>query len=267
MNITGKLLIVDDEQVIRHTLARILQSSGFDVTTAENAEQGLAFLETSSFDLVFMDIRLPGMPGLDALDIIRSRYSGLPVVLFTALPDLDSAVEALRRGATDYLLKPLKPEMVIDRIRSILLARQKERRKREIQAQIDLLQGELNQLNDESAVLPPPSSPPPLSSERYLKRGDIALDLYTRRVTVGENIISLLPTSFNFLLVLARHAPEVVDYQTLVAEAQGYKVDVREAQELVKWHIHQIRQAIEPDVRKPRYIFNVRGMGYRLVSD
>jgi len=266
MNITGKLLIVDDEQVIRHTLARILQSSGFEVTTAENAEQGLAFLETSHFDMVFMDLRLPGMPGLDALDIIRTRCPGLPVVLFTALPDLDSAVEALRRGATDYLLKPLKPEIVIERIQAILLAGQKERRKREIQAQIDALQGELNQLNDEGAALPPTASPPP-TSERYLKRGDIALDLYTRRVTVGENSISLLPTSFDFLLVLARHAPEVVDYQTLVAEAQGYKADAREAQELVKWHIHQIRQAIEPDAREPRYIFNVRGVGYRLVSD
>jgi DNA-binding response OmpR family regulator len=80
-------------------------------------------------------------------------------------------------------------------------------------------------------------------------------------------VVSLPPTSFDFLLVLARHAPDVVDYQTMVTEAQGYNVDAREAQELVKWHIHHIRLAIEPDVRNPRYLFNVRGVGYRLIAD
>lgn len=266
MNITGKILIVDDEQAVRHTLARILQSAGLDATTADTAEQGLAFLETTRFDLIFMDIRMPGITGLEALDRIRARFPGLPVVLFTALPDLDSAVEALRRGATDYLLKPLKPEVVIDRAKAILLTQLRERRKREIQAQIDTLQGELNTLNEED-TRPIPSTPTLPASERYLKRGPIVLDLYTHRVTVGEKKVSLLPTSFDFLLVLARHAPEVVDYQTLVTEAQGIKADAREAQELVKWHIHQIRQAIESDARDPKYILNERGIGYRLIAD
>lgn len=266
MNITGKILIVDDEQAIRHTLARILQTAGMNVTTAESGEQALAFLETTRFDLVFMDIRMPGIAGLDALDIVRTRHPGLPVVVFTALPDINSAVEALRRGATDYLIKPLKPEAIIERTKSILLTQLKERRRQEIQAQIEALQVELNRLNEDDAVPAAPVSTIP-ASERYLKRGAIVLDLYTRRVTVGEKNVELLPTSFDVLLVLARHAPEVVDYQTLVAEAQGYKAEMREAQELVKWHIHHIRQAIELDARDSKYIFNVRGVGYRLITD
>ncbi len=67
--------------------------------------------------------------------------------------------------------------------------------------------------------------------------------------------------------MLVRHAPNVVDYQTLVAEAQGYQAEMREAQEVVKWHVHHIRQAIEPDVRRPTMLINVRGSGYRLVID
>ena len=67
--------------------------------------------------------------------------------------------------------------------------------------------------------------------------------------------------------MLARHSPNVVNYQTLVAEAQGYQADAREAQELTKWHIHQLRQAIEQDARNPSYLINVRGTGYRLVAD
>ncbi len=264
MNITGKVLVVDDEAAIRHTLARVLQNAGLEVTTAEDGEQGLAFLENTRFDLVFMDIRMPGIAGLDALDVVRTRYPGLPVVLFTALPDLDSAVEALRRGATDYLLKPLKPETIIERTRAILLTQLKERRRREIQSQIESLQAELNTLSAEDATLFTPVATSP-GSERYLKRGDIVLDLFTRRVKVDGKSINLLPTSFDILSVLARHAPEVVDYQTLVAEAQGYKTDLREAQELVKWHIHHIRQAIETPEHK--FIFNERGIGYRLITD
>jgi two-component system alkaline phosphatase synthesis response regulator PhoP len=265
MNIPGRILIIDDEPALRQTLARILQQSGMEVTTAENGEQGLAFLDTTRFDLVYMDIRMPGLPGLDVLDLVRSRHPGLPVVLFTAQPDLNSAVEALRRGATDYLLKPLKPEIIIERTKNILAAQQKEHHRREIQAQIETLQAELKSLDDENSVPSPPRTIP--ATERYIKHGALMLDRHARRLTIGEKVINLPPTSFDFLLVLARHAPNVVDYQTLVTEAQGYQVEAREAQELTKWHIHHIRQAIEPDVRNPKYLFNVRGVGYRLITE
>jgi DNA-binding response OmpR family regulator len=93
------------------------------------------------------------------------------------------------------------------------------------------------------------------------------LDLHSRRLSIGARVIDLPPTAFDYLIVLARHAPDVVDYQTLAAEAQGLKVGAREAQELVKWHIHHIRQAIESDVRNPSYLINVRGTGYRLITE
>lgn len=266
MNINGKVLIIDDEPALRQTLARILQQAGLETTTAENGEQGLAFLQANSFDLIYLDIRMPGMAGLEVLDFIRARHPATPVVLFTGQPDLGSALEALRRGATDYLLKPLKPETIIERTQTLLAARYKERRKREILAQIEALQAELKSLDDDAPASSIPMQTPP-SAERYLKRGALTFDLHARRLSIGEQPVSLPPTSFDYLLVLARHAPDVVDYQTLVAEAQGYKAEMREAQELTKWHIHHIRQAIEPNTRKPAYLINVRGTGYRLVAD
>ena len=105
------------------------------------------------------------------------------------------------------------------------------------------------------------------ASDRFIKRGILTLDLHTRRVTVNEQPVSLAPTSFDYLLVLVRHSPNVVDYQTLVAEAQGYQTDAREAQELTKWHIHNIRQAIESDAHNPIQVINLRGIGYRLVTE
>ena len=270
MKVTGHILIIDDEASLRKTMARILQQAGFEVTTADSAEKGLDYLRTTSFDMVLTDLRMPGMQGMEALKIIHTAYPTLPVVLFTAQPDVNSAIEALRHGATDYLLKPIKPEIIIERTRSILLNRQLETRRREIQTQIEALQNELKEMDGGDTVNKPPTqplNPISLEKERFLKRGNLVLDLHARRVLLNEETLNVPPTSFDYLLVLARHAPNVVDYQTLVAEAQGYQTDTREAQELSKWHIHQLRQIIETDARIPTYLLNVRGTGYRLVSD
>jgi two-component system, OmpR family, alkaline phosphatase synthesis response regulator PhoP len=266
MSQSGRILIIDDEAPLRQTLARILQRAGHEVTTAESGEMGLSILSNASFDLVYMDIRMPGMAGLDALKAIHASQPNLPVILFTAQPDMQSAVEALRLGATDYLLKPLQPEVLIERTRVALARREKDRRRTEIQSQIESLQAELKNLEAEEPS-PPSALSASFNEERFLSRGKLTLDLHTRRVTIGRRVISLPPTAFDYLLVLARHAPNVVDYQTLVAEAQGYQAEAREAQELVKWHIHHIRQAIEADAQNPLFIINVRGSGYRFIVD
>ena len=267
MNASGHILIVDDEASLRQTLARILQRTGFEVTTAAGGNEALALISQQSFDLIYLDIRMPDISGLEALKTIHAKLPELPVILFTAQPDLNSAVEALRSGAIDYLLKPLKPQTVIDRTQSILADKQKERRKRELQRQMEALQAELNALEkDDTQPLDQVSAQIATSDDRFVKRGRLTLDMHTRRVTMNERVINLPPTSFDYLLVLARHTPNVVDYQTLVSEAQGYETDPHEAQELTKWHIHHIRQAIEPDARNPIFVINVRGMGYRLVT-
>jgi DNA-binding response OmpR family regulator len=269
MTFSAHILVVDDEANLRRTVARVLQRAGFEVSTAGSAQEGLALLSEHQFDLVYMDIRMPDMNGLEALKSIHATFPQLPVILFTGQPDLNSAVSALRHGATDYLQKPLKPEMLIERAKTALAKLELERRRQELQTQIEALQTELRNLEtgkevEQNAAVGGTAEP----DKRYLKRGSLTLDLHTRRVSTGsEQSIFLPPTSFDYLLVLARHAPNIVDYQTLVAEAQGYQASPREAQELVKWHIHHIRQAIEPDISRPSHVINVRGSGYRLIAD
>ena len=225
------------------------------------------FLSQQNFDLVYLDIRLPDMNGLEVMKVIHTKFPELPVVLFTAQPDLSSAIGAVREGAADYLLKPLKPQALIERTHSLLALQEKERRKHDIQLQLDTLQTELKGLENDEIVQSASTSKVMGDRERFLIRGKLTLDLHTRRLIIGERIYNLPPTTFDYLLVLARRAPNVVDYKTLVAEAQGYQADSREAQELVKWHVHHIRQAIEPDVHQPIYLINMRGIGYRLVVD
>lgn len=267
MSDKGHILIIDDEASLRQTMARILQRAGYEVTTAANGKEGLALIAQHVFDLLYLDIRMPDISGLELLKSIHAQLPDLPVILFTAQPDLNSAVEALRRGAADYLLKPLKPQAVIDRTQSILANKQTERRKRELQRQIEDLQNELSALEASGTgnnSLKPEQ--PATTDERFVKRGEMILDLHTKHVTMKGQPVNLPPTSFDYLLVLARHTPNVVDYQTLVAEAQGYETGAREAQELTKWHVHHIRQAIEPNARNPIHVINVRGTGYRLVT-
>lgn len=267
MNRFGHVLVVDDEENLRRTVARILQRAGFEVTTAASGREGLTLLAQQTFDLVYMDIRMPDMTGLETLQAINANHPKLPVILFTGQPDLNSAVGALRQGAMDYLEKPLKPELIIERAKTVLARVEREHRKKELQAQIEALQSELKILENEEVGEPALKEKETSGDERYLKRGNLTLDLHTQRVMVSDRMTELSPTAFNYLLVLARHAPGIVDYQTLVTEAQGYQTDTREAQELSKWHVHQVRETIEPDVQHPTFIINVRGTGYRLVVD
>ena len=268
MNSGGHILIIDDEAGLRQMMARVLQRAGYEVTTAANGKDGLALASELTFDLLYLDIRMPGLNGLEVLKIIHAKFPDLPVVLFTAQPDVHSAVEALRRGATDYLLKPLKPQAVIDRTEAILASKQEERRKRELQRQIDALQVELHSLQSSKGdAVESKQQHASAAEDRFLKRGGLTIDLLTRRAIMNERAVSLPTASFDYLVVLARHAPNVVDFQTLVAEAQGYETDMREAQELSRWHVFRIRQAIEGESRIPAYLLNVRGTGYRLVMN
>jgi DNA-binding response OmpR family regulator len=266
MDIPGNILIVDDEATLRHTLTRVLQRANLKATAVATGEEALDLLSKQSFDLVYLDIRMPDMNGIEVLKIIHARFPELPVILFTAQPDLNSALSALRHGAVDYLLKPLQPQALIDRTQSVLETKERERHKREVQAQIESLQTELKKLDREQEPQPEPTGKPAKADERFLNYGKLSLDLLTHRLAVEGRTINLPPATFDYLVVLVRHAPNVVDYQTLVTEAQGYQVEIREAQELVKWHVHHIRQAIEPDAREPIYLINVRGTGYRLVT-
>ena len=266
MNLSGKILIIDDEASLRQTFTRILRQAGHQVTTAADGEEAFKRLVGDAYDLAFLDIRLPGMDGMAVLKQIHQHYPNLPVILFTGHASLQSAVEAIRLGATDYLTKPIAPEALLARTQKALAQQATYRRRREIQEQIAALQEELKAL-DESPDNPPTPTSLRSIADRYLKFNKLTIDLQARRATLADEVLTLPPATFDYLVVLARHSPDTVSYQTLITEAHGYYTDIRQAQELAKWHVHEIRRQIEPDPRKPRYIINVRGIGYRLIAD
>jgi len=266
MTAIGNILIIDDEASLLNTLSRILQKVGCSVIGAANGAEALRLLSNSPFDLVYLDLWLPDMNGLQVLQEIRKSHPKLPVILLTAHGSMDTALKAMRLGATDYLIKPIDPEQLISHTRSMLKIQEIERRRKEIQLQITTLQEELRLLDGEN---PPPiqSTPsPPLSDMRFIRHGLLSVDIQARRITFDEKEIPLPPSSFDYFLVLTRHAPDTVPFQMLVTEAQGYQVGLSESRALARWHVHVIRQAFEVDPTLPR-ILNERGQGYRLILD
>lgn len=264
---TGKILIIDDEASLRETLGRILQRAGCEIEAAADGQQALRLIQDQPFNLAYLDLHLPGMDGIQILKEIRQHQPRLPVIMLTGFGTLQSAVEALRLGATDYLLKPFDPEVLVARTRVILDEQAVELRKQDLRAKIAALNAELQSLEHEAPPSPANASPVPEPQNRFLKIGRMVLDLQARRATFGERVLNLPPATFDYLVVLARRSPDVVSYHALVTEAQGYQVDGVEARELAKWHVHVLRQALEADPQNPQFLLNVRGAGYRLLVD
>lgn len=267
MTSLGRVLIVDDEPGLRHTFARILQKIGCEVNTAADGVEALRLLNGANYDLVYLDIRLPGMDGLAVLSQIRQLTPDLQVILLTGHGSLQTAMQALRLGASDYLLKPVDPEGLVIRTQKALGQQAIEKRKLWLRGQILSLEEELKTLeasSQETLELYQVESPTP-SDERYFQRGSMVIDLHAHRVTLGADVLSIPPTSFEYLVVLARHSPKVVDFLTMVVEAQKYQVAPAEARQLAKYHIHVLRQALNDDPLHPQYLHTIRGVGYKLL--
>ena len=126
----SSILIVDDESNLRRSLSLILQREGYQVTAAGNSAEALRYLEAGEFQLAFLDIKMPDQDGMALLADIRQAYPAMPVFILTAHATLDTAMQAVRGGAKDYLLKPIDPEVIVERVRETLEDQRVPRRRK-----------------------------------------------------------------------------------------------------------------------------------------
>ena len=259
------ILIVDDDNHLRLSLSLVLQKENYHVETAANAEEALDTLQLHEYDLMFLDLNMPGRSGIDLLVEIHKQFPRMPVLILTAHAALESAIQAVRLGARDYLIKPVEPLLILTRVAEVLAESDQPARKKEIVGQIQSLLVELQKMEGEdatptSALAALPSADP----HRFLKKGLFELDLHARHVSLNGRYIPVTGIYFDYLSTLLRHAPKVVPCKALVKESQGYDVANVEARDLARWRIHELRQLIEADPNRPQYILTVRGIGYRL---
>ncbi|MGC9522862.1 MAG: response regulator transcription factor [Anaerolineae bacterium] len=230
-------LVVDDEAGIRFFIKETLQRADHQVTTVSDGEEALEVLRNTSFDLVILDLKLGGrVDGLKVLEAVRWRWPEAVVLILTAHGSLETAMAAIREGVDRYLLKPLTPQ----ELRSAVQEALEERRDR-----LDRVQ---EQAKEQAA----------------LQRGPFRVDLQKHQITYDGEALELTPSEFDLLVHLMQNAHRVVPPPELVEVVRDYRPgDLYEARNIIKWYIHRLRQSIEPDPSHPRFVINVRGVGYR----
>lgn len=225
------ILLVDDDPLLRRSLAFNLEQAGYRVSTAANAEHALALATRDQPELVLLDIGLPGMDGLDALQHFQGRMN-VPVIFLTARDRrLDEAL-GLELGADDYVTKPFDTAVLLARIKALLR-------------------------RSAHSVVASPTEPGPLIV------GDLVIDPVAHTVTVSGRPVDLPRLEFNILHTLALNFGQVVSVDELLARVWGAEYEGET--QVVYVHIRWLRDRLEEDPHHPRRIVTVRSVGYKLI--
>jgi two-component system, OmpR family, phosphate regulon response regulator PhoB len=219
-----RILVVDDDERIRTVVERALREAGFETRTAGDGREALAIAWERQVDLVVLDIGLPTVGGLDVLHRLRAD-SEIPVILLTGRNGETDRVVGLELGADDYVVKPFSPRELVARVRTIL------RRSRG---------------GDHSKIA----------------YGELVIDFDAREVALGGMPIDLAAKELDLLVCLAS-APRIVLSRRRLLQSVWHDASAWTSESTVTEHVYRLRNKLEEDPRKPRWIRTVRGAGYR----
>ncbi len=269
MNITTTILIVDDEPALRFALQEVLTHDGHQVVAVESGAAALERVAHEEFDLALIDLKMKGLGGMEVLASLRRQAPDTAVIVLTAHGSLETAVEALRQGAHDYLFKPCKTVEIRESVRMGLLKRQRVLRQRALLAQLEhslssQLEGLRTVLGEHPVIPPVPFLAPVTKQSRFLQQGGVIVDSMRHVITLDGHLLELSPTEFDMLAYLVSEAPRVVSPRELVREVQGYESELWEARDTVRYHIYHIRQKVKAVTERPDIIRTVRGVGYTI---
>ena len=222
------ILVVDDEPIVREVVGRYLRQDGFRVETAADGPAALRRFEAARPDLVLLDLMLPGIDGLEVCRRIRTQ-SNVPIIMLTAKRDETDTVIGLGVGADDYVAKPFSPRELLARVK---------------------------------AVLRRAGAPPPPTEGDPLRFGALTIRPDRRGVELAGRPVELTAREFDLLLFLASHPGQVFSREELLDKVWDWAYAGDGG--TVTVHVRRLRQKIEPDPDRPRYVKTIRGMGYKL---
>ncbi|MDA7425849.1 response regulator [Thalassococcus lentus] len=226
------LLIVDDDERIRTLLQKFLIRNGFLVSAARDAAHARRILAGLDFDLIVLDVMMPGEDGVSLTRGIRET-SATPILLLTAKSETEDRIAGLEAGADDYLAKPFEPKELLLRINAIL------RRM--------------------------PEARPEETAPKLLTMGDFRYDIERGEMWCGEDLVRLTATESQLMRIFSARPGEALSRATLVEELGRDKGQAQER--AVDVQITRLRRKLEADPKQPRYLQTVRGAGYMLAPD
>jgi two-component system KDP operon response regulator KdpE len=221
------VLVVDDEKSLRDFVRRNLEVRHFKVVTAANGLEAVALFDTEQLDLVILDLMMPHMDGMETTRRIR-QSSTIPIIILTALGEEAEKIQAFDLGADDYLTKPFGIGELLGRIKAVL--------RRTNWAE-------------------------PLTTDEQIERGEINVDLARHLVLVRGNPVALTPTEFNLLVYMMRNPGRVLPHRAVLQHVWGSEYG--DEAEYLRVYMGRLRQKIESDPLKPRYLLTEHGIGYR----
>ncbi len=231
-----RVLVVDDDARMRDLLHRYLGEQGFDVLTAADAAAMRTLLAKENFDIVILDLMLPGEDGLAICRKLRGAGESVPIIMLTAKGDEVDRIVGLEMGADDYLPKPFNPRELVARINAVLRRR-------------------------------PPAPPPgaPSVDEAIVHFGSLTLDLATRALARNGEAIPLTTGEFALLRALVTHPRQPLSRDKLMELARGRELEAFERS--IDVQVSRLRRIVEDDPARPRYIQTVWGFGYVFIPD
>jgi len=241
----SNILVVDDEPVARQSMSDILRLEGFSVNSVPNGQAAVEYVRTNPVELLIVDLRMPGMDGLEVIQVVNQIAPETEVIVLTAFGTTETAIQALRLRIHDYLLKPASPTQVISSVKKGLVRREARLKARGGTSVIDVDEG---------------------ISEFSLKDGT-HIDLSRRQIRKKEQIIHLTPAEGRLLRVLIENPGRVYSHRELVLLVQGYDTSQREAPEILRPLVSRLRHKLEPFPALSDRIVSVRGTGYLYESE
>jgi DNA-binding response OmpR family regulator len=231
-----RIIVVDDDARLRELLNRYLSDQGFSVRTASDANDMNRWLARERYDLMVLDLMMPGEDGLSICRRLRGLGDKMPIIMLTAKGDDVDRIVGLEVGADDYLAKPFNPRELVARIQAVL------RR------------------------VPAPQPPgAPTTDEQVVNFGDFTLNLATRSLARGDEPLPLTTGEFALLKVLVQHARTPLSRDKLMELARGREFGAFDRS--IDVQISRLRKLLEADPAKPVYIQTVWGFGYVFIPD
>lgn len=253
----SRILIVDDEPNIRFVLRRALEKDKHAIDEATDGRDAVAKIARGAYDLIVLDLQMQPVGGIEVLKAVKAYDPDTFVIILTAHSTVESAVDALRLGAFDYLFKPVMPDALRKRVREALQERQETLHRAQVLKQVDTLRATLLDLQPET-----PARKSAKSDAGVRASADLKIDPRQRLARLRGRPLDLTTAEFNVLACLVQRAPQPISPRELLNQALEYDAGEAEAAEIIKFHIHHLRKKIEDDPLHPRFIKTVRYKGY-----